>query len=357
MHLEDLGWDPAWGYHADELAQPAWVPGRLATVDRGRIVALTAEGEKPAEWRFPVPVAGEAEGVMPAVGDWGLMDTVADPGRLVSILPRRTLLARGLAAGSQVTQPLAANVDLVLIVTGLDRDFSLRRIERFLALARSGSARAVVVLSKRDLTEDPDAAVERARKSTNDLSVLAVSSVTGDGLSELRQEIGIGRTAVLVGSSGAGKSTLINRLLGEARQRTGAVRSSDDRGRHVTTRRELLPLPGGGLVIDTPGLREVGILADQNALLEVFSEIAELESRCRFNDCLHLEEPGCAVREAVANGEIDADRLDSFHRLAREQQSAMRRASEHERRAHERATIGHYRKILRDAYRIKGREE
>lgn len=356
MRLEDLGWDPVWEYHATEAGDPTRVPGRVATVDRGRVVVLTAEGAIPATWHFPVPMLGEPAAVMPAVGDWAMITNAGEVRTLATLLPRRTLLARGIKSGSRVAQPLAANVDLVMVVTGLDGDFNLRRIERFLALARSGSVRALVVLSKLDLIHDPETAIQQARKAAPGLDVVTISSVTGDGLTELENEVNPGQTVVLVGSSGVGKSTLINRLLGEERLSTGAVRESDDRGRHVTSRRELLQLPGGGLVIDTPGLREVGLLASEEAVLEVFPEIAALSEQCRFMDCSHVEEPDCAVRDAVQKGELEADRLAGFHRLAREQASASRRATEHERRAHERATTGHYRKTLRDTLRLKGRE-
>ena len=357
MRLEDLGWDPALAYYAAEVAATRIVPGRLATVDRGRAIVLTEAGPVPAAWRYPTTVVGEQQEVMPAVGDWAMITDDDELRRVVTLLPRRTLLSRGIADGARVTQPLAANVDLVMVVTGLDRDFSPRRIERFLALARSGSVRALVVLSKLDLVDDPAPAIRWARKSSAGLEVVTVSALTGDGLPELRGQIDPGHTVVLVGSSGAGKSTLINRFLGAERQPTAAVRQSDDRGRHVTTRRELLLLPGGGLVIDTPGLREVGLLADAEAVLKVFPEIAGLADECRFSDCLHGEEPGCAVQDAVRRGDLDADRLESYHRLIREQVSAALRANEYERRAHERATIGRYRKQMREAHRLKGREE
>jgi ribosome biogenesis GTPase len=353
--LEELGWDPVWAYHAAEVDEPGLVAGRLTTVDRGLVTLATANGSIAAEWRFPVPIPDAHEGVMPAVGDWGLINGDASTSRLSYLLPRRTLLARGVGKGSRVTQPLAANVDLVMVVTGLDRDFSVRRIERFLVLARSGVVRAIVVLSKSDLCSDLERAEQEARRVAPGQTVVAVSAVDGRGLSRLTTELGPGRTAVLVGSSGVGKSTLINRLLGAEHQSTGAVRASDQRGRHITTRRELLVLPNGGLIIDTPGLREVGLLASAEALVDVFPEIAALEDQCRFSDCAHEQEPDCAVLEAVDRGHLEADRLGAYQRLRREQANADRRADEHLRRAHERATVGHYKRYLREAQRLKGK--
>ncbi len=357
MDLTNLGWTPVLTFHLDELGDSALVPGRLVTVDRGRAVALTSAGPVKVAWSGPVPLAGDSEPVIPAVGDWAALGGEPDLRTIASILPRTSLLARGHAQGARLSQPLAANVDVVLVVTGLDGDFSLRRIERYLALARSGNARAVVVLSKADLADDPQAAVAQAERAAAGMTVLAASAVTGEGLDAVQAEIGPGRTCVLVGSSGAGKSTLINRLLGEDRQRTGAVRKGDDRGRHVTTRRELLALPSGALVIDTPGIRAVGLVADPDAVLSVFPEIAELVDACKFNDCTHTTEPGCAVLAAVEAGDLDPDRLASFQKLIKEQANAALRADEHARRTKERATIGKYRDMLLEAQRFKGRKK
>ena len=357
MRLADLGWDPTLAYYAQEIGEPDLVPGRLVTIDRGSASVATEMGSLvQARWRYPVPIEGETEGVVPAVGDWAMISRPLESSKLRTLLPRRTLLARGVGKGARIAQPLAANVDLVLVVIGLDGDFSLRRIERFLALARSGSVRALIVLNKADLVETVEAAVDGVKALVSDQPVLPVSTVTGRGLEELKGQIGPGDTVVLVGSSGVGKSTLINRLLGREHQLTGAVRATDDRGRHVTTRRELLRLPSGGLVIDTPGLREVGLLANADGVLAVFPEIAELAQDCRFSDCTHDREPECAVREAVAKGRLDADRLESYRRLVREENQAARRANEHVRRAHERSTVGQYRRYLRESHRFKGRE-
>jgi ribosome biogenesis GTPase len=225
-----------------------------------------------------------------------------------SVEPRQSKIARRSAGRSAVEQVLAANVDLAFIVCGLDGDFNPRRIERYLAMAFDGNVRPIVVLNKADACADLAASVAQVRAE-----VLVVSALTGDGLPSIQALLAPGITAVLLGSSGAGKSTLLNRLLGGERQRTGAVRESDSRGRHTTTSRELIPLPNGAAIIDSPGLREVQLLVGEDALDAVFDEITALAEECRFSDCTHTSEPHCAVRDAVP-----LDRLESFHKLQRE---------------------------------------
>jgi ribosome biogenesis GTPase len=354
MDLNRLGWTPALDYYMELLDDPDLVPGRVAVVHRGRCEVEAAAGRREAAWHPPVAVVDGDPVDAPASGDWCALAPGEAMVRLVSLLPRRTCLVRGGSDSRRGRQALAANVDLVLIVTGLDGDFSPRRIERYLALVRSSGASPMVLLNKADACPDPGQALDRARAVTRELEPLLISAREDSGLEPVRQALGPGTTAVLVGSSGAGKSTLLNRLLGRAVQATAPVRAGDQRGRHTTTRRELLVLPGGGLMIDTPGIREVSLLPDEHALDQVFDEIEELSAGCRFSDCTHEGEPGCAVVSAVEQGALAEDRLQSYLRLRREQQAARLRQDEAARRAHERATWGNIRVKLRESRRFKG---
>ncbi len=249
-------------------------------------------------------------GEYPVTGDW-VQARWVEPGLILieEIEPRCSKIARRAAGRSGEEQVLAANVDIAFIVCGLDGDFNPRRIERYLAIAYDGNVRPVVVLSKADACADVAAAIEQVRAEV----LLVVSALTGEGFEALEAMLTSGVTAVLLGSSGAGKSTILNRLLGGERQLTGAVRESDSRGRHTTTSRELIFLPNGTAIIDSPGIREIQLLVSDEALGAVFDEIVELAAACRFGDCTHTNEPGCAVVGAVAD-----DRLESFHKLQRE---------------------------------------
>lgn len=251
---------------------------------------------------------------LPATGDWTAVRHI-EPGLVLieQVLPRRSKIARRAAGRRDEEQVLAANVDLALIVCGLDGDFNVRRLERYLAVAREGGVEPVIVLNKADVCDRAVAALEEARRVARPATVLAISARTGSGCEAIEAMLGPGVTAVLLGSSGAGKSTLLNRILGAEVHRTASVRESDGRGRHTTTARELIELPGGGALIDTPGLREIQLWATEESVAAVFEDIAGLAAHCRFGDCTHSVEPGCAVR-----GVVDAGRLDSFHKLRRE---------------------------------------
>ena len=239
---------------------------------------------------------------------------------LQAVLPRRTHLARKVPGPTTAVQVVAANVDVVLIVGGLDDDYNPRRLERALVLAWDGGARPAIVLNKADLLA-PDLLAARVR-ATEDVApgvpVLAMSAATGEGLDGLEAIVAPGQTAALIGSSGVGKSTLVNRLLGADRQRTAEVRAHDSRGRHTTTHRELLRLPGGALLVDTPGLRELQLWAAPDALEGAFADVDALAASCRFADCAHGEEPGCAVLAAAADGTLGPARLESYRKLQRE---------------------------------------
>ncbi len=305
-------------------ADPGLVPARVVRVDRDRCLTVTPAGELTA-------TAVE----LPAVGDWvGLRGA-----EVVEVLPRWSRLARHGAGEAVTEQVLAANVDLVVIVTGLDRTVRPSRVERELVVAWDSGARPLVVLNKADACTDPEGpeAVREALADRVRADVVVTSAEDGRGIDALRARIGGSDTVVLIGASGVGKSTLANRLLGGATLEIRAVRGRDGKGRHTTTARHLLALPGGGCLIDTPGTRSLGLLDATEGVAQAFSDVDALAAGCRFGDCAHDAEPDCAVRAAVAAGELDGDRLESWRKLGREAAWAERRldararAEEHRR--------------------------
>ncbi len=326
--LGALGWDDGW-LSAWRAATPGdgLVPARVVGAHRGTWDVALAAGAESLEGRATGRLrheAGPAE--LPVVGDWVAVDARPDEGAasVHVVLPRRTQLRRKAPAdyGAPV-QVLAANVDVVFVATSLNRDLNPRRLERFLATAWESGARPVVVLTKVDLAHDPvEVAVAEAQleEVAVGVPVFATSAVSGDGLAAVRGFLGPGRTVALVGSSGVGKSTLANALLGEERLLVRAIREDDARGRHTTVGRELVAMPNGeGLLLDTPGLRELGLWDDGTGLDLAFADVAAAAESCRFSDCRHASEPGCAVRAAVEEGALGADRFEGWRRLEREE--------------------------------------
>lgn len=302
-------------------ASPDAVPARVVAQERDRYRVLAAQGELLAEPSGRYRRSLESPLELPLVGDWVLVEPPqrgrGGPCFLTGRLPRRTLLLRQRPGRATLPQGIAANVDLALVVTAPDRDLAPRRMERYLALLAGSGVRPLLVLNKCDLIDDgPELAADLA-EAVPGARVLVVSAHTGLGLEALRAELAPGETVALLGSSGVGKSSLLNRLIGHAAQETQPVRACDDRGRHTTTRRELFPLEGGALLLDTPGLREVGPWSGEG-LDETWGELAELAAGCRFRDCTHEHEPGCAVLSAAEAGEVDPDRLESYCKLRRE---------------------------------------
>jgi len=290
--------------------EPGCFPARVSRVDRGACDLLTAAGETRAAYSGALRRAAADDPVnLPCVGDWVAIDT-----EVRAVLPRRTSIVRaGVTPGVSHGQVLAANIDLVYIAEPAVPDVDLGRIERLLALAWESGAQPVVVITKADLAEVDPAAVSAAAPGAG---VALVSSMTGQGLDAVR--LAPGRTAVVLGRSGAGKSTLVNALAGVDVMATQAIRAGDGRGRHTTVHRELLVLPDGGMIIDTPGLRSVGLYDATDGLAQVFSDVEDLATHCRFVDCGHDTEPGCAVTDAVARGELPGRRLASWRKLQRE---------------------------------------
>jgi ribosome biogenesis GTPase / thiamine phosphate phosphatase len=313
--VEQLGWDEQWQAELERL-DDNFIPGRIAAQHRGEYVVWSANGEVRAEVAGRLFHDADIGGALPAVGDWvALRAHDGDRGTIAGVLPRRSAISRKQALKEAVAQVLAANVDVVLLLNGLDDDFSLRRLERYLTTAWESGAQPVVVLTKCDLHADVTEWTLEVERVAVGVPVVAISNVTGAGVDELRLHIGAGRTAVMLGSSGVGKSSLLNRLAGAELMRTSEV-AADGTGRHTTTHRELVALPDGALMIDTPGLRELQLW--EGDLVASFADIEEFAGACRFNDCSHAHEPGCAVLAAVDDGRLELDRLRSWRKLQRE---------------------------------------
>jgi len=318
--LAPYGWDADWESEFAPHAEQGLLPGRVVRVDRGQCDVVTPAGTVRADTEFVVP---RDPMKVVCTGDWAAVDPEGgDPRYVRTLLPRRTAFVRSTSSKRSEGQILAANVDHAIVAVSLAVELDLGRIERFLALAWESGAQPLVVLTKADLV--PDAVtlahlVQDVELSAPGVSVLPVSALGGDGLDVLVAHVR-GGTSVLLGQSGAGKSTLANALLGAEVMEVQAARDVDGKGRHTTTTRNLLALPGGGVLIDTPGLRGVGLWDAESGVGQVFSEIEELAERCRFHDCAHEAEPGCAVLAAIDSGELQVRRLESYRKLKRENQ-------------------------------------
>jgi ribosome biogenesis GTPase / thiamine phosphate phosphatase len=312
--LEALGWNQFFAEAFAPYEPEGLIAGRVAVQERGGVVLFTATGTLRAE----VANRLAREGGQVVAGDWVAAEQLLGEDRAIvrAVLPRRSRFARKEPWLTE-EQVVAANVDTVFLVTDCGRDFKPRRLERYLTAAWDSGAAPVIVLTKSDLAADVSETVAEAEAIAFAVPVHAVSSVTGEGLGELDPYLLPGRTVALLGSSGVGKSTLVNRLLGEDLLATAELRR-DGRGRHTTTHRELVHLPGGALLLDTPGMRELQLWADESALDETFADVVELARECRFSDCAHGQEPGCAVRAALGNGSLPQIRWESYSKLQRE---------------------------------------
>jgi ribosome biogenesis GTPase / thiamine phosphate phosphatase len=353
--LQALGWTARLEELFESYRSDGLTPARVAMEHTHIYRVLTGQDEWLARvaGRLRYQASGRAD--FPAVGDWVAVEPPAISGdaRIKAVLPRTSRFSRRAAGDATEEQVVAANIDTVFLVGGLDHDFNPRRLERYLVVAWESGATPVIVLNKADLVDDPQIRVDEVRALAPAVDIHAVSTRQPESLAPLQAYLTAGRTAALLGSSGVGKSTIVNRLVGHELLRTHEVRESDSRGRHTSSNRQLVPLPGGGLLIDTPGMRELQ-LWDTGGRTETFADIAGLAERCRFRDCRHLEEPGCAVTGAVGAGELPESRLQSFRKLAAEQEHA-------ERQQDERALLERKRqgrigaKAVRQVTKLKGR--
>ncbi|MCB9753411.1 MAG: ribosome small subunit-dependent GTPase A [Myxococcales bacterium] len=354
VSLEELGWDDRLAASLRATQRPECVPARVAVVYQDRLRVLGERGPLWAELSGRLRHDSRGQPLArPAAGDWVALERNEGGGMATihELLPRRTQLVRQAAGRRTAPQLLAANVDVIFVVTSCNQELNPRRVERYLTAVRDGGARPALVLNKSDLVGDPAPLRARLRELAGDAPVLTVSARARDGAAELAALLAPGRTVALVGSSGVGKSTIINWLIGHERQATGEIREADDKGRHTTTHRELIPLPrraleraGGpaltiaGVLLDTPGIRELQPWTDESeddaGIQETFAELDAIARRCRFGDCGHGREPGCAVRRAVKSGALAADRVASYRKLAQESRDRAERKRGRSRREH-----------------------
>ncbi len=317
MDLCSVGWDDTWQATFAVLAAKGLLPARVVNEDKHAYIVVSETGEQPASITGRLHHLKHSNAELPKVGDWVGIKRQAGEAKVVihAVLPRRTRVVRHSTGRAATLQIMAANVDIVFIVQALDQTFNRRRLERFLVMVHEGGAKPVVVLNKCDLRDEVTARTDEAAAAAADLTVIATSAKTGKGLGELRALLVPRQTVCFLGTSGVGKSSLINRLYGERIQATLPVREEDAKGRHTTTRREMLPLPNGTLVVDTPGMREFHLWLADEGLDQAFPDLLELATGCRFRDCTHGAEPGCQVKAAVEAGRIPRDRYESFRRL------------------------------------------
>ncbi|SDN31384.1 ribosome biogenesis GTPase [Fictibacillus solisalsi] len=320
MNLKQLGWESFFENHFTDYDQEQFTVGRVALEYKRMYRLFTEHGELLAEITGKLRHSATERQDYPAVGDWVVISARPEEQKasIHAILPRKSKFSRKAAGVTTEEQIVAANIDTVFLVNALNTDFNLRRMERYLLMAWESGANPVIVLSKSDLCENVSQKLMEVESIAMGVPVHAISAENGEGLDQLSAYLEWGQTVALLGSSGAGKSTLTNALFGEKKQEVKTIREDDDKGRHTTTHRELVLLQGGGVVVDTPGMRELQLWEADEGVSQSFSDVAALAANCRFRDCQHTTEPGCAVQEAISDGTLDQERYNSYVKLQKE---------------------------------------
>lgn len=347
--LRKVGWDDAWADSFKVHASAGLSPARVAAREGSLYRLWTEGGDRDAAISGKFKLALSKGGKLPAVGDWVAVDLKPTQGVIHGVLPRRTVVSRKEAGERDRIQVLVANVDVIFVVSGLDDDFNLRRLERYLAVVREGGSRGVVLLNKADLCPDAGARQAETRLIAGDFPVHIISAKKGDGVDVLAEYLVPATTIALLGSSGAGKSTLVNRILGREKQATKEVRE-DSRGRHTTTSREMFVTPSGAILLDTPGLREIQLADVAEGIRQTFADVEALFGACKFDNCRHHKEPGCAVLAALDSGALDPNRWDSYLKLKAEQ--AVRGMTEWQKRRHDKK----FARVVDEALKRKSRK-
>ena len=319
-NLQNIGWDEFFARHFQSYAANGYAPGRVASEYKHFYGVYRESGKVLGEIAGKLRHEALDRGDLPVVGDWVVIRPGSEHDKVTihAVLPRKSKFTRKVAGFRTEQQIVASNIDTVFLVTSLNQDFNLRRVERYLIVAWESGARPVIVLSKSDLCDEIEDRIREIKVAAGDAPIHAVSVVTQEGIDELARYLNRGQTVALLGSSGVGKSTLINHWLGSDHLRVREIREHDGRGMHTTTHRELIVLPQGGLVLDTPGMRELQLWDGDGGLHIAFADIETMASHCYFSDCRHQDEPRCAIREALAEGEIDAERYQSYEKLQKE---------------------------------------
>lgn len=360
LAITRLGWDADWEAAFAPHRERSWRPARVAVQDKHHYVLFAEEGEWIAQIAGKLLHGMKSEAALPKVGDWVAFKPTMEgeqKGVIQAVLPRRTKLGRKIPGRETEEQVLVTNIDVAFVVLALDETFNPRLLERFLLMVIEGGAKPVVVLNKADLCHDLDAHIQEACESAGDAPVLAVSARTRRAMKCLAELIKPGEAVVFIGASGVGKSSIINRLYGEAIQPTTEVRETDSKGRHTTTWRELIVLPNGGLVIDTPGMREFQLWMAGGGLHEAFPDIELLALKCRFRECRHDKEPNCAVQAALGSGALAGERYDNFLKLRRELEFLNQTRLWHQPYGRGRSEVAKRKQSRREKWRYLGEEE